>query len=238
MHRDHGENAPRGTWNDDSASEQGGESRRSVSGPYRDPMDAARARRAALKREIDDLDERLARREQAGRELLAIDREVHAVARPRAATVALRSIVRGVVGLAPGFLCGALVVGGVDWAPRPVAVVAHDTPSVVRLDGQRFVVARSALDRLVATTAEGARVEPYVEKDTIIGLRLGGLAPGSELRDLGLADGDIIVAVDDHDIARPNGARDAYRTLLTAWRFELVVRRGDRLRRLSYEVVG
>jgi hypothetical protein len=236
MHRDHSENAPRGTWNDDSSSERAGESRRSVSGPYRDATEAARLRKAALLREVDELDGWIRRRERAASDLIALDRALRPPETPR--FVALRAIARGLGTLVPAFLLGAFVSGLATYAPTPVAIVAHDTPGVVALAGQRFVVSRSIVDRIVATSGAGARVGPYVEKGAVVGLLVDSLAPASELRELGLFEGDIILAVDDHVIARPDGARDAFATLRTAWAFDVVVRRGDRLRTIRYEVVG
>lgn len=237
MHRDHSENAPRGTWNDDSSSEGSGESRRSVSGPYRDATEAARLRKAELLREAGELDAWIRRRERVATDLLALDRTLRPPETPR--FVALRSIARGLGTLVPAFLLGGAFVSClVTYAPARVAIVAHDTPGVVALAGQRFVVSRSIVDRIVATRGAGARVAPYVEKGAVVGLLVDSLAPASELRELGLFEGDIILAIDDHVIARPDGARDAFATLRTAWAFDVVVRRGERLRTIRYEVVG
>src|SRR4051812_10790650 len=101
MHRDQGENAPRGTWNEDNASAGAEDPGRSVSGPYRDGLDTVRARRAALERELRDIDAMLAAKTRAGRELAAAEMQLRRVPAGSRIADAARWTVRGLIALAP-----------------------------------------------------------------------------------------------------------------------------------------
>lgn len=237
MPRETSENAPRGTWIDDTASDHPSDSRRSVSDPYRDPTDSIRARRKSLARELDEIDRQLDARVSVAKELASIDRQLRSASRLSRLAVAARwlsgSLSPMVVALLGCFVIGELA----EQHATQHVVISHDVPGVVRLDAERFIVARSMVDRLLTSGSERTRLDPVVEKNTIVGLRVIA-SPGAETSDLGLFDGDVIVGVDDYDIARPNGARAAYDVVRWAPRFVLIVRRGDRVRRLSYDVVG
>lgn len=229
--------APRGTWHDDIASRERDESRRSVSGPYRDATDTLRARKALLEREVDEIDVSIARREREARELASVHRALRAPP-PGMTRVLAGSVARGLVSFLVPFALGAATFALAEGGVPSVVVAAHETQSVMRLGGQRFVVARGIVDQLVATGGEGVRLEPYEDGGAILGLRVASLASSGSLAVLGLREGDVIVAVDDHRIAAPDGARDAFATMRTAWHFDVVIRRDKQERRISYDVVG
>lgn len=236
MRRDHGENAPRGTWNDDTSSERASEPRRSVSAPYRDPLQAVRLRRAALAREIDAIDRQLAERASLAAELVALDRALHApprvpVALVRAARAAARFAAAGIVAGWSAALALAIVhPPDRDREPAPVVVVPAET--VVRAhEPSVFAVSRRDVDAVIARTD----VEPVVERDVIVGLRI--TRPGDAEGDtLGLRRGDVIVAVNGHELVHPDGARLAFETVRTAPAFVLTIQRDGMSRRLRYEV--
>ena len=234
MLRENIENAPRGTWNDDSTSSFDPKSRRSVSGPYRDATEAMREKRAELAKEIDGIDQQLRERAHLAREIATLDRQLSAMSRSSQLAFAARWLTRG--GMALVVVLSAMNLF-ITYAPRHTQVIAHMAPGIVRLDDGRFVVARSMIDRLIANDAAEVRLDPVVEKNVIVGLRVAAVSDG-ETRELGLRTGDVIVGVDDYEIARPDGARAAYELVRTAMRFVLVVRRGGDLRRFAYEVVG
>jgi len=237
MHPDHSENAPRGTWNDDSASERSSDPRRSVSGPYRDPMETIRARRAALDRELRDLDAMIEKRARAIGELPAAERALRRRGPWAAVMNVARWVSRGVAVTAPAILVGMGLLVWLQGFDRPVAFapVTHAGPSILRVGRDQFVVERSVIDAIVGNRDGCVLLEPVVEKDAIVGLRLVTLPWMSEL---GFERGDVILAVDDRFVAAPDGARDAFDAIRIHDRFDILVRRRGEVRTLRYHLIG
>lgn len=233
--------APRGTFQDDSPSTEPGPERPFVNAPrvspdpYRDTVAALHARRRALIEELEEIERALAPELRAPTAPTPADRVLSepdwlgALSRARWA----RPLLGGLATLALVVLAAQQFV---TYATRP-AVLVHDDASVVEVGGARFVVARTLLDRLASGRFRSTTLSPVVEKGVVVGLRIE--APErDEASALGLYDGDVVIAVDDHEIARPDGARRAFETLRLSPEFDVLVRRGDAIRRLHYVVVG
>lgn len=243
MRRTDCEFAPRGTWNDDTASGPGPGPRRSVSGsegPYRDARDTLRARRHALAVELASVDEALR----------TLPPPPPAPPTPGPWTWVPRALAWTAV-LALGLTAfDALLV----LATRPPIAIERGAPvalaqplrasdlprsrlDVARLAPRRFAVARSLVARLLEQTGD-APVAPIVEGGSVTGLRVLGVARGSALEALGLRSGDVVRAVDEHWLDAPDGAALAYDAARTRDHFTLVVTRGRARILLEYEVIG
>lgn len=230
---------PRGTFQDDSPSKETGAARPFVNGssdgaPYRDAVAALHARRRALIAEIEEIDRVLAPPPPLGAPTPA-DRALSEPDWLDAIVRApwLRPVLGGLVGVVG--VVGAIELAA-SHASEPPAFVHHDV-SVVEVDAANFVVARTLVDRLATGRFSRTALAPVVEKGVVVGLRIESNGP-DEASALGLRDGDVVLAVDEHAIAAPDGARLAFETLRLATELELVVRRGDEVRRLRYHVVG
>ncbi len=233
--------APRGTFQDDSPSTEPEPERPFVNAseaahPYRDDVAALRTRRRTLLAELEEIDRALAPPRPASSappspadRLLSDPDWLGALSR----APWLRSALGGGVALVLVVLAAQQLV---TYAARP-SEISHDDARVVVVDGTRFVVARTFVDRLAGGRLGRTALAPVVEKGVVVGLRIES-SGHDEASALGLRDGDVVVAVDDHEIARPDGARLAFQTLRVAPEFELVLRRGDVVRRMHYVVVG
>ncbi|MFO0682370.1 MAG: hypothetical protein U0234_09980 [Sandaracinus sp.] len=233
--------APRGTFQDDRASEDEPATRRFVNGasaagaPYRDSVAALRARRSALLDELEQIDRALAPTRQDESKPTPADRALSepdwlgALAREpwgRPVIASLVALVLAVVALQQV----------VSYAANAPSFVREDA-SVVAVGDARFVVARTLLDRLATGRFERTALAPVVEDDVVVGLRIES-SGRDEVSALGLEDGDVVLAVDDHALARPDGARRAFETIRLSPEFDVLVRRGDRMLHLHYLVVG
>ncbi len=235
MPTENSENVPRGTWNDDNASSGEATARRSVSGPYRDERDTMRARRAALEREMREVDLLLEAQTRVERELARASGALSSASRPgRLATIA-RWASRAVMASMPALLVGAALLVYVLPMREPPRTVVHVGPSVLRVARDQYVVERQVVDSIATNRGGTVLLEPVVEKDAIIGLRI---VTFPWMRELGLERGDVILAVDDRDIAAPDGARAAYDAIRVQDHFEIVVRRQGEVRHLRYDMIG
>jgi hypothetical protein len=230
MHRDPSENVPRGTWNDDIASGTPADPGRSVSGPYRDGTETVRARRARLERELDEVDAILARDAKEARAIARAASHGGALG-ARFATGMLWTF-RSLYVLAPIAWIAVLMFHAFTLASTSVTRVA---PGILRIGPDERVVTREVVDAILGERAGSVLLEPVVEEDAVVGLRIVTLP---WMRELGLRRGDVIVSVDDDRIAAPDGARRAFDTLRIRDRFDLVVMREGETIRLRYDLLG
>jgi membrane-associated protease RseP (regulator of RpoE activity) len=131
--------------------------------------------------------------------------------------------------------------GPVAPAPRePVAAeVAEDLPSDLPplrcVSPGQCVWPRTAMQRLrddpSALARRVARAMPYTRAGGRVGYKLFGIKPGRPAAELGLHNGDVAVAVNDHRLATETGVRAAHEALLAADELRIdVERKGEPVR--------
>jgi len=129
----------------------------------------------------------------------------------------------------PWVLVAALAVTALSMAQRDLVV--HRGAGVVRLSADRFLVTRACIERVV----RGVPVVPDVLDGDIVGLRI---AEASELTSaIGVREDDVLVAVDDHWLRDPDGARDAWSAAGSAEHFTVTVRRRGIFRTIDVDVI-
>lgn len=128
-------------------------------------------------------------------------------------------------------------------AQAQVAVVSPPTASaaaapagseieagIAKLSETQFRVARSALDKLLASPSEMmrlARGQPHVESGRTLGLKLA-LRAASPLRKLGIQNGDVLRSINGFDLATPDGALEAYSKLREQQTFSISILRAGK----------
>jgi hypothetical protein len=130
---------------------------------------------------------------------------------------------------APWLLVAVLGVLALSMTQRDLVV--HRGVGVVRVSTDRFFVTRAWVERVVRAVP----VMPDVFDGEIVGLRI---AESTELTDaFGVRADDVVMAVDDHWIRDPDGARDAWSTARTAEHFAVTVRRRGVFRTIEVDVI-
>jgi general secretion pathway protein C len=80
------------------------------------------------------------------------------------------------------------------------------------------------------------RVEPYMQDGNAAGLQVSDISPGSVFDRMGLADGDIVQAVNNRQIRSPDDVVAFYQGLKSASRLNLLVMRDGRRTVLNYNI--
>lgn len=109
---------------------------------------------------------------------------------------------------------------------------------VRKIGTQRYEVRRAALERFLqgGVTPPWPRIVPQMREGQGSGLLLAGVRPDSAFAALGLASGDLLLAVNDRAISTPDAALAAYAAMKTADHVWLVIERGGRRVRLDYVI--
>jgi general secretion pathway protein C len=86
---------------------------------------------------------------------------------------------------------------------------------IQRISATEFHVDRGAVDRLLDAQAEMMKVRtiPVREGDRVVGIRLGGIKPGSALSMLGLEDNDRVESINGLDLGGPEKLLEVYARL-------------------------
>jgi hypothetical protein len=114
--------------------------------------------------------------------------------------------------------------------PAPPAPPPSELTDAAAPGDLSVVLTRAELDELIdalTSGSSGARIVPAVKDGAPHGFKLYAIRPSSPLARLGLANGDTVLAVNDHRLERPDQVAAAYQALRDASRFEIaLVRRG------------
>lgn len=132
-----------------------------------------------------------------------------------------------------------------DLLPRsPEQRLTRNGPDDATFDGVRkigarsYEVQRSALDRFLqgGVTPPWPRIVPQTRDGQANGLLLAGIRHDSAFAALGLAGGDVLLAVNGRTITTPDAALAAYAALRTADRVSLAIERDGRRMQLDYVI--
>ncbi|HXU03836.1 MAG TPA: hypothetical protein VN903_22895 [Polyangia bacterium] len=119
-------------------------------------------------------------------------------------------------------------------APLPLDLT--DVP--IKPIGVHYEISRRFLDELLkgGTIPALPRIVPATRNGETVGVHLFGIHRYSSLAELGLASGDILLAVNGFLLKDPDTALAAYSTLRNANHASLLIERGGRPIRLEYTI--
>jgi general secretion pathway protein C len=108
--------------------------------------------------------------------------------------------------------------------------------AVRRTGRHTYDVPRSVIDRLLAggVTPPWPRIVPQGRNGALVGFRVFGIGHDSPFAAIGLADGDLLLAVNGRSIATPEAAMAAFAPLRAERHIWLEVERDDRRLRMDY----
>jgi membrane-associated protease RseP (regulator of RpoE activity) len=113
--------------------------------------------------------------------------------------------------------------------PGPAAAADPWAGRVERIDDQTFAVERGLVRELVSgSVAAGARVTPITRDGKLAGLRVLGVRDGSLARAVGLANGDVLEAINNQRIESANTLLELYARLEQLTTVELAGTRAGR----------
>ena len=116
----------------------------------------------------------------------------------------------------------------------------ESTGGAVRQTGRHaYDVPRSMIDRVLAggITPPWPRIVPAASNEALVGFRVFGIGPDSPFAAIGLANGDLLLAVNGRSIATPEAAMSAFAALRTEDRIRLEIERDGRRIRLDYHLL-
>ncbi len=124
---------------------------------------------------------------------------------------------------------------------EPAAPAPRDEALGVRALGRGvYVISRRAIDRALAgpeTLARRTRILPEVRDGRTVGVRVFGIRQGDVLSSLGFANGDVILRVNELEIASPDRCLEAYARLRATDRLTVTYERGGRVRSHVYAII-
>lgn len=128
-------------------------------------------------------------------------------------------------------------------APKPILEPGHrPAPYGIRPVGHGvYVVPRRAIDDALsdqAALARSSRIVPVTREGHVVGVRVFGIHPGGLMDALGLENGDMLLRIDDVDVASPDRCLEAYSRLRTTDRVTLTLERDGVVREHVYAIVG
>lgn len=138
----------------------------------------------------------------------------------------------------------ALGAGPQKHAPRPIA--SAPTNGLKEAMGGRirqisetsFEVDRSAVEQTIANPGElmKARIFPVRDGDRVVGMRLMGIRQGSLLGSLGMANGDVLTAINGFEMNDPQKMLEAYSKLMKADHLTATVMRAGRPVNIEFHI--
>lgn len=103
------------------------------------------------------------------------------------------------------------------------------------------MISRRAIDRALAgpeTLSHRTRILPEVRDGRTVGVRVFGIRRGDVLSSLGFANGDVILRVNELEVASPDRCLEAYSRLRASDRLTVTYERGGRVRSHGYAIVA
>jgi general secretion pathway protein C len=109
---------------------------------------------------------------------------------------------------------------------------------VRKIGAHSYEIRRAVVERVLAgRQAPGsARVVPQARDGQVVGVRLSGIGRDSPFAAIGLADGDLLLAVNGRSIATPSAALEAYAALRAADHIWLAIERARQRIRIDYTI--
>lgn len=128
-----------------------------------------------------------------------------------------------------------------DGAPPPRASTDSAALSGVRAMGRGvYAVSRQAIDAALedqTALMRSTRILPVERGGRVVGVQVFGVRTGDLLARLGVESGDVIMRVNEFDIATPDRCLEAYARLRQSDEIKLTVERRGRRVTLRYEIV-
>jgi len=125
---------------------------------------------------------------------------------------------------------------------EPPAPALRATTRGVRALGRGvYVVSRRAIDGALESRGglgRRTRIVPEIRDGRTVGVRVFGIHQGDSLSSLGFADGDVILRVNDVEVASPDRCLEAYARLRAADQLTVSFERRGRVRSHVYAIVA
>ncbi len=125
--------------------------------------------------------------------------------------------------------------------PIPAAPADRDLDTGIRrLANGRYTIQRSLLDKLLGDMnglARTARIIPASANGRATGFRFVAIRPNTFYARIGLQNGDVVRAINGHEMTSPDRALDVYSKLRSASHLNLAVLRGAQPINIDYDIV-